>query len=512
MSSNSIISQPEVNISIISAALNVGLTEQKVLFVGQMLSGTATAGTLVQNIGADGEEDALFGSKSHIAGMIRAARKINKATRFDALPLADSGTGVAATGSIAITGAATESTSFNVIVGSEKNYNYTISVTEGDTAATVAAAIESAVDDDDYVPVTASLATATVTFTASNKGTIGNKIGLKIDGTVGGLSFTLTGMTGGANDPSLTTVFDPVDSVRYQTIIWPSTYSKTTVVDFLDDRFNSSNAILDGVAMTQNTDTYANLITALEALNSKSLVFLCNKYVNDDLYKGGSMLEMDDIVSSEFGATDALRLTDDTDISRYVISTYGARDTFGGAALASMAYQNTPFYNLPIVATDKGFTALEISNLTDAGGSVIGNNVANNQVIAGQIATTYKTNSAGVTDPSFKFLEYVRTITTVREYFYNNLKAFYAQTRLTQGDLVPGRSMANEESIEAYLGGLYDELGGVDFDRRFRPSRRRGKCDHVCPNCYTAKRIKRHNANCFRYYTQELIKNEYWYI
>jgi phage tail sheath gpL-like len=463
MSSSSIISEPQVNISIISAALRVGNTEQKVLFFGQMLTGSATAGSLVTNIGASGEENDLFGAKSQIAGMIRAARLINKATQFDAIPLEDSGTGVAATGTIVVTGPASESGTLLVTVGSSFNYQFSVSVASGDTATAIGDAIEAAINDSDYVPATANNVTGTVTITASNEGTLGNKIGVQVSGTIAGVGITTTAMSGGANDPSLTSVFDSIDSTRYQTVVWPSTYSKTTIINFMDDRFNTNNILLDGVAITQNTDTYSNIDTAVAALNSKSFVYLANKYVNATAYKGGSMLELDDVVSAQLAAVRSLRLTPGTDLSRYVLSSNGALDTFGGPALASKPYFNTPFPYLPLVSTDNGFSETEMSTLLTDGAGLIGNNSALNAAIASQIPTTYKTNSAGVSDISFKYLEYVDTISNVREYFFNNIKARFAQSRLTQGDAIPGRDMANQQIIEAFLDSIYDELSGADF-------------------------------------------------
>jgi phage tail sheath gpL-like len=462
--SDSIISEPNITLNIISADQNVENTPQKVLFVGQKTSaGSATSGALVQNIGNDGAEDDLFGENSILANMIRAARRINTLTQFDAIPLSDNGAGTAATGTLVISGTATEAGTFTFIVGSEENYSYEVSVADGDTAATVALALEALIDADEKVPVTAGVATATITFTCVHKGTLGNEIGLKLDGTVAGLTFTLTGMASGATDPVITSVFDVVNDLRYQSIVWPSTYTKSTVIDFLDDRFNSTNSILDGVAVMSINDTYANVLTALDGLNSKSLIINCEKFVNDTYYKGSSLLELDDVIAAQIAAIRSLRLTDNANLSRYVISTNGARDSFGGTAIASLPYANTPLYNLPLVAVDKGWTAEEISGINDAGGFVIGNNTAGNATIFGRVVTTYLTDSAANPDTSFKYLNYVDTISNVREYFFNNLRRRFAQSRLTSGDLVPNRAMANQQSIEAYLDSLYDDLSGVDY-------------------------------------------------
>lgn len=453
-----VISEPRVSLDIIPAVLSPQNTPEAVLFVGQMKTGTATAGTLVEDIGVAGEEDALFGANSCIAAMIRAARKINKATRFDALPLADHGSGVAATGTLALVGPATAAGTYIVTIGSTKNHRYEIAVANADTATIVGAAIAAAVNADTRCPVTAVNVTGTVTFTAVNKGTLGNKITLRLEGVIAGLTPTLTGMASGATDPVLTNVFDPIVDRRYQTISWPNTFTAVTVMDFLDDRFNTPNDVLDGVAITSHTDTFSSFKAAVASLNSQSYVALGNKKVNDALYKGSSLLELDDVIASQFAAVRALRLTSGADISRYVISANGALDAFGGMELASLPYANTPFYNLPLIATGKGFTSEEIDELNAAGGCVLGNNRANNEVIAGRIYTTYKTDSAGNPDPSFTFLNFVDTMSVIREFYFVNLKARFAQCRLTLGALEEGRNMANKEVIEAECDGLYVAL------------------------------------------------------
>ena len=106
---------------------------------------------------------------------------------------------------------------------------------------------------------------------------------------------------------------------------------------------------------------------------------------------------------------------------------------------------------------------VEIDSLNTSGISTIGNNRAGNQVILGEQVTTYKTDSAGNPDVSFKFLNFVDTSSNAREFFVNNYRNVYAQSRLTGGDLIPGRDMANQASIEATTIGFYNTLSGADF-------------------------------------------------
>jgi phage tail sheath gpL-like len=177
---------------------------------------------------------------------------------------------------------------------------------------------------------------------------------------------------------------------------------------------------------------------------------------------GPAKFEFNDVFSAEFGAIRALRLTQGASIAQYVVAP-SALDAFGGPAIASLPYFNTPMYNIPLSTFGYGFNDDEIAGLLDSGISVIGDNQANTQTIMGQMVTTYKTDASGNPDVTFKFLEYVDTASNIREYFFNNLKSNYSQSRLTLGDLIPGYNMANQQSIAAFCVGLYADLAGEGF-------------------------------------------------
>jgi phage tail sheath gpL-like len=459
------ISQPDIDFTIIPATETQSTLPQRVLFIGQQTAAaTATSGVLQTEIGNASQEDGLFGIDSMLAGMIRAGKIINGITRFDAIGLDDNGAGTAAAGVVTfISGPATEDGTFTVTVGSDRNHKYEIAVSDTDTITTIGDALVTAITADTKAPFSAVNALGVVTITYGHKGTVGNNTTLKVEGVVAGVTHSVTAFTGGATDPVLTTLFDVIDGERYQTIVWPSEYGYTAVTAELDPRFNSSNDILDGVAIAAETDTLSNLKASGNAENSLSLEIHGSKIVNDTSYKGSSLLEFNYVIASQFSAVRALRLTDDASISRYVISTFGARDSFGGPAIASLPYFNTPFFELPLIPIGKGFTITEIEELKDAGVSVIGNNRAGNTVIAGEVVTTRKTDTAGNPETTFKFLNNVDTSVTIREFMFNNLKARFAQSRLTEGDLVPNRSMANQGVIEAYIDGLYVTLSGEDY-------------------------------------------------
>jgi phage tail sheath gpL-like len=451
------ISEPQVTLSIIPAAQLTGLQDQKVLIVGQMLAaGTATGGALIQDHPDDGTEDTLFGARSHVAGMVREFKKINQRTRLDVLPL-DDAAGTQATAVAAVTGTATETGSFDIIVGSEQNHTFTIDVTSGDTATTVGDAIVTALTADGDAPYTSANSTGTVTITASNDGTLADEWDIKIVGSVAGISIALTGWTGGATDPTLTSILDVIANVRYQTIVWPSVYALTVVETELNARFNVTNDVKDGVAVQVKRGTFATLDSYVSSLNSQSLVIIGNKTVSKTLHKGSAILEMPDIIASKFCAIRALRLTEDAPLTLYNTTT-SRTDQFGGIHIASLPYHNTSFPNLSVPAADDFYSDDDLANFKTNGIAAIGPNRAFNGTIMGDMVTTYLTDAAANPDTSYKYLNTIDTESAIREFFFNNYKSRYAQTRLTDGDLIAGKDMVNAASFRAFSNRLYDEL------------------------------------------------------
>jgi phage tail sheath gpL-like len=303
----------------------------------------------------------------------------------------------------------------------------------------------------------------TLQLTAVQGGFEGNGISLSYSSTDPSYIANITHMIGGSVNPTLTNIFDVVSKIRYQTIVWPSSYDLSILQTFLDNRWNVNNNVLDGIGVLSKTDSYGNLITLLNSLNDQNIAIHCNKNISAQNLKGSALVELDYVIASEIGAINALRLTQDANISRYVISTRGLLDSIGGAAIASLPFFNTPMYDLPIVDQANEWTEEEVDGLKNAGGFVLGNNPSLSNIIFGEVVTTYKYDAASNLDDSFKYIEYVETASNVREYFYNNVRNRFAQSRLTAGDVIGGRNMANAGVISAYFDEMYSVLSGSNY-------------------------------------------------
>ena len=455
------VSFPKVTVNIQSNQESVSIYPHKVLFIGQKLSGgTATAGELIENIQSDNSWDDLFGKRSMLAGMLREARFINKETRFDAIALADptGGGAAAAETDIVFSGTATAAGQLIFTIGSEYNHTYTVDVVTGDTAAGVATKLETLVDGDDQCPFTPAADTATVTLTASHAGTIGNNFGVRVTGAVAGISVTINAFADGVGTPTLTNLFDVLGEEQYNTIVWPSEYGITAVKNFLDDRFNVTDLIQSGVAITSRVSSYADHITELNTHNSRCIVPICFNLVNTTTHKGLDQLEFPYVHSARIAAIRALRLTEGTNITAYNVSNNAALDNEGGPRQATKPYANTPIPRNPLPPIGKGFNSVQIAGLRNAGGSVIGANRPRTGVIMGEMITTYKTDAAGNVDKTFKFLNSIDSSTIAREYIFNNIKNDLTQARLSNGDLKGNISEYNATAIRGLLMKYYEDL------------------------------------------------------
>ena len=462
------ISTPSVTLSIIPAAQLAGVTDQKILVVGQIITGaTATAATLYQSVQADGTEKTLFGARGHLAHLIQTVKQENKVTQVDAFTVADPT--VSAAQAVyridcnAVVGDATEAGSIWVTFADPNKYRTEIAIVVGDTHATIAAKIQAAFATYTNAPFTTAITTGGdpeyIDITVTSNGAVGNDWPIYVEGVVDGVDVQVSATaTAGAGTVVTSALESAIQNIRYQTIIWPSTYTTADIDSILSARLNVTNAVMDGVAITTKVDTLANLKSAALALNSEATVLIAQNPVDTasaDVYPATGM--MPDHISAQAGAIRALRLTQDAVLTPFLTSVARA-DQFGGIGIASLPYFNTALPNLPIANQSDDYSLIEYGELTDGGLAVVGPNRAYTGSVFGEFVTTYINDTAGNPDTSYKFLNTIDTVSVIREFFFENLKKRYAQTRLTDGDLIAGKDMANESSIRAFCNTLYDNL------------------------------------------------------
>ncbi|HBD37509.1 MAG TPA: phage tail protein, partial [Cupriavidus sp.] len=182
------------------------------------------------------------GQGSMLAQMTYTYRQNDNFGEVWYLPLADDPSSVAAAGSIAFTSAPTANGALSLYIG---GMLVTTAVTSAMTTAQVATAVAAAINAINDLAVTATATTSTVNITAKNKGLAGNDIDIRVNyrGIPGGevtpvgLAFTITAMTGGATNPSLTTGLANLQSMPFDFIVCPytDTTSLASLQAFLND-------------------------------------------------------------------------------------------------------------------------------------------------------------------------------------------------------------------------------------------------------------------------------------
>lgn len=463
-------SNPRVTAQLLAAIGEPGVDPFRLLIVGQTGDdGNAVDGTFYEDVQdlTNAEIESLFGTTGGLLNRILRARGIAGGLySIWVLPLAPAA-GTAATADLVVAGTATEAGTITIKAIDGNDFTITVAVANGAAAATVATAIEAAFDALNRFPAVASLATATVTLTATDLGTIPNKFVVESLNIPAGLTINTNAstdkvqFTSGATDPTTTGVFDTAGTARFHTILWPWESDFQEVQDFLEARNVINNAFLQGVAMIGFDDTEANITAKVNGgtpLNSLNLIFMGNRVASGI----AAIVSPPDWRAAEFGAIEGLRLTEDASISQYVTVT-SPRDTVGGPGTASLGLYNTPLALTDVTDSSVLFDETEQRNLKDDGFTIIGVNPSKTEMIMAEVVSTYKFDGVGDDDNSFKFLNFIRTGYLALELYYNTLKDEYSQFRLTEGELVGGRAITNQTQLEGRALALYRTLSGPDF-------------------------------------------------
>lgn len=186
---------------------NTATARRRVLLIGQKLdTASGTPDIAVESAGVTAVQG-VYGQGSQIALMIEAYRKIDTQGEIWILPLSDPSGGSKATGSLTLSGTATQAGKICFYVGDQLVEQY---VNKGDTAANIIQSFADRVNAFSTLPVSGTAKDTKTTFTAKNAGECGNDIalGLNLLGEIAGqrlptgLTATLTQMQGGIGVPS----------------------------------------------------------------------------------------------------------------------------------------------------------------------------------------------------------------------------------------------------------------------------------------------------------------------
>lgn len=244
--------------------------EYKAIVFGQKLNADLAANVAFKATSAEQVAE-LDEPGSNLHCMAQAWFARNKFTSVYFMPLADAGGGVAATGTLTVTGPASAAGAVMLYVAGRP---VEAVVVNGDTDADIADSIADAVNALDYLPVTAAAVDEVVTLTAKNKGEIGNEIDLRLnyydESLPAGVSIAIVAMASGANNPNVTNAIAAMADIWYNILAFP--FSDSSNLALLTTELASRAGpmrMIDCMAFIAKRASHANLSTFGDGRNDK---------------------------------------------------------------------------------------------------------------------------------------------------------------------------------------------------------------------------------------------------
>lgn len=205
---------------------------RRILVAGHATTAGSMAADQVYRVGSPDQAAGLAGRGSMLHAMIKSLRLNNGFDDVWMVAVAEPSGGVAASGTIEVTAAATAAGTLALYVAGQR---LQILVTAGQTAAQIATAINAAINAALDLPVTATVAAATVTLTVRHKGVFGNGLDIRANylGDLGsevlpaGVAMTITETASGSGAPDVATALANLGDEEFETIVHPWTDAAT---------------------------------------------------------------------------------------------------------------------------------------------------------------------------------------------------------------------------------------------------------------------------------------------
>lgn len=262
---------------------------QRIALVGQGSTGS-TYSTTKQQVTSSAQVGSLYGygSPLHLASkQLFPANGDGVGTiPVTVYPLEDAGSGVASTGEIAISGTVTAGTTAKLSVSVNNIESQPVVITDSDTPTTVAGKIAVAVAAVIDMPVDAGSTLGDVTLTSKWMGASANGINIAVSETSpSGLTYAITGPSGGLVNPSIQTALDQVGNVWETLVINCLDINDSTALDayntFGEGRWGSL-VRKPLVVLTGNTAATVSSATSVSGARS-------NDRINGQLVAPGSL-------------------------------------------------------------------------------------------------------------------------------------------------------------------------------------------------------------------------------
>jgi len=262
--------QPLYWVEVDSSKAGLPISNNRILLVGTMLtSGTHGQKDVPTPVGTQADADDLYGQGSELAAMFKACFANNFA--HEVWGCGVTATGVAATGTVTVSTPPSSAGTFHLYVA---GMHVPVSLGASETPTTVAAAIASAINANEDLPVTAAAASGVVTVTCKWAGVSGLGINLQYNyaGTIGGeqlppgMVVVCSVMTGGTGVPTFTTAVTNLGETEFEYVAM--SYTDDASLDVWEAEFGFSDTgrwgfirQLFGHIFSAKLDTYGNLLT-----------------------------------------------------------------------------------------------------------------------------------------------------------------------------------------------------------------------------------------------------------
>lgn len=425
-----------------------GLSRQ--ILLGRALSASPLAALKPQNIGAT-DPNYLAGKGSMLADMVAWARAGNPTGELWVMNVGDPTGGQAATGTITLTGTATQPGTLVRYVAGER---YSVPVALGDTAAVVAANLAAKINAG-YTrfnrrmgaPVAATAAAGVVTLTANHTGTEGNGIRIEagLDGDeleVAGLTVAIVAMASGTGEVDMAAALAALGSTQFDWINGPyaSIAQLNAVRDFLSDAGAgrwSPTVGLDGHYITAANGNLSTLTTLGAARNDRHASILALLNYPHPIWSVVAGVGGWVAFSKNLGRP----LTEAVEIARplQTLVVQGLRPPKALPDRWALADRESLYHN--------GLSALSIN--------------ADGTVAIERVLTTYQTNAYGLADITFLSVETMAIAAYVKRYLKQVITSTYPRCVLKDDNPNGVQGVATPLQIRSTIIHAYTALANV---------------------------------------------------
>ncbi|MEN4195439.1 phage tail sheath subtilisin-like domain-containing protein [Serratia marcescens] len=400
------------NTTLASRAL--ATNDQKLVILAQRTTLPTAAERLTPvDVFSDEEAAVYFGRGSQAHRMAKAAIYANGYLQLAIVGLEDAAEGVAATGSLALSGTATGTGQARLSVC---GITVAAAVASGDSAEVVMTALANAINTRQELPVSASVEDIPaeggskstgkqITLIARNKGTVGNQVGLTATVNATGLTATLKAMSSGQGDPELDDALAAIFSAGHTLVISP--YSDTASLRTLSTHLDKVSGPLEqrgAVGVTGWNGTLSTGTTLTTAVNAARITM--------GWYNGSAL------PNGELAAVYAAIMASESDPARPLNTlTLPGLDITGQDKWPGRTEQENALSN--------GLTPFEVS------GSTV-------QIV--RAVSTYVKNAMGVTDRALMDVTIIRSLDYVRLACRTRMTQRFPREKLTDTRLARIRS------------------------------------------------------------------------